>query len=88
MGLNAANSKDFSSQKHNVLSSSENGFLTDFDLPKSEREAFANYLAGAFGYYKKPYPHRNIELNFIEAFERIVIASDLLKKIDPENDAF
>lgn len=57
-------------------------------MPKSEREAFANYLAGAFGYYKKSYPHRNIELNFIEAFERIVIASDLLKKIDPENDAF
>jgi uncharacterized protein (TIGR02391 family) len=65
----------------------ENGLLTDFDLPKSEREAFSNYLAGAFGYYKNPCSHRDIELNFIEAFERIVVASDLLKKIDPEDGA-
>ncbi|MCK0114925.1 TIGR02391 family protein [Gelidibacter sp. F63206] len=62
----------------------DNGPLTDFDLPKSEREAFAHYIAGAFGYYKNPCSHRDVELDFVEAFERIVVASDLLKKVEPE----
>lgn len=60
----------------------ENGKLTDYNLPKSEREAFANYIAGAFGYYKNPCSHRDVELNFISAFDRIIVASDLLKTID------
>jgi len=57
----------------------ENGPLTDYDLPKAEREAFSNYIAGAFGYYKNPCSHRDVEMDFISAFERIVVASDLLK---------
>jgi len=60
----------------------ENGALTDYDLPKAEREAFANYIAGAFGYYKNPCSHRDVELDFVSAFDRIVVASDLLKVID------
>ena len=60
----------------------ETGKLTDFDLPISEREAFANYIAGAFGFYKNPCSHRDIELDFVSAFDRIVVASDLLKIID------
>lgn len=60
----------------------ENGKLTNYKLPKSEREAFANYIAGAFGYYKNPCSHRDVELDFISAFDRIVVASDLLKIID------
>lgn len=62
----------------------DNGPLTDFSLPKSEREAFAHYISGAFGFYKNPCSHRDIELTFVEAFERIVVASDLLKKIEIE----
>lgn len=62
----------------------ENGQLTDYKIPKAEREAFTHYMAGAFGYYKNPCSHREVELTFVEAFERIVVASDLLKKIDPE----
>jgi uncharacterized protein (TIGR02391 family) len=58
------------------------GKLTNYKLPKSEREAFANYIAGAFGYYKNPCSHREIELDFISTFDRIVVASDLLKTID------
>ncbi|TDK48241.1 TIGR02391 family protein [Algoriphagus formosus] len=58
------------------------GTLTDYNLPKSEREAFAHYIAGAFGFYKNPCSHRDVEINFISAFERIVVASDLLKLID------
>ena len=59
----------------------ENGPLTDYDLPKAEREAFCNYIAGAFGYYKNPCSHRDVEMDFISAFDRIVVASDLLKVI-------
>ena len=43
----------------------ENGPLTDYDLPKAEREAFCNYIAGAFGYYKNPCSHRDVEMDFI-----------------------
>lgn len=60
----------------------DNGALTDFDLPKSEREAFSNYIAGAFGYYKNACSHRDVEMDFIQAFDRIVVASDLIKAID------
>lgn len=60
----------------------DNGPLTDNKLPKAEREAFTNYIAGAFGYYKNPCSHRDIEMDFISAFDRIVVASDLLKIID------
>lgn len=60
----------------------ESGPLTDHDLPKAEREAFCNYIAGAFGYYKNPCSHRDIELDFISAFDRVVVASDLLKAIE------
>lgn len=60
----------------------DNGELTDYQLPKVEREAFANYIAGAFGYYKNPCSHRDVELDFVSTFERIVVASDLLKTID------
>ncbi|WP_395042881.1 TIGR02391 family protein [Flavobacterium sp.] len=61
---------------------SENGCLTDMNLPVSEREAFSNYISGAFGYYKNPCSHRDVELDFISTFDRIVVASDLLKIID------
>ena len=60
----------------------ENGPLTDYALPKAEREAFCNYVAGAFGYYKNPCSHRDVEMDFISAFDRIVVASDLLKIIE------
>ncbi len=60
----------------------ESGPLTDYALPKAEREAFCNYIAGSFGYYKNPCSHRDVEMDFISAFERIVVASDLLKVIE------
>ncbi len=60
----------------------ENGPLTDLKLPRAEREAFCNYIAGALGYYKNPCSHRDVKMDFISAFDRIVVASDLLKTID------
>ncbi len=60
----------------------DSGDLTDYELPKAEREAFANYIAGAFGYYKNPCSHRDVKLDFVSTFDKIVVASDLLKIID------
>lgn len=60
----------------------ENGPLTDYELPKAERESFCNYIAGAFGYYKNPCSHRDVEMTFLSAFERIIVASDLLKAVE------
>lgn len=60
----------------------EKGPLANMNLPVSEREAFCNYIAGAFGFYKNPCSHRNVEMDYITAFDRIVVASDLLKTID------
>jgi len=60
----------------------DNGKLTDYYLPKAEREAFSNYIAGAFGFYKNPCSHSDSELNSTSVFDKIVVASDLLKIID------
>jgi len=60
----------------------DSGPLTDMSLPKGEREAFSHYIAGAFGYYKNACSHRDVEMDFISAFERIVVASDLLKIVE------
>ncbi len=64
----------------------ENGPLTDMSLPKAEREALCHYLAGAFGYYKNPCSHRDVDMDFLSAFEQIVVASDLLKIVERAGD--
>ncbi|MBI4644731.1 MAG: TIGR02391 family protein [Deltaproteobacteria bacterium] len=58
------------------------GILSNMALPVAEREAMANYIAGAYGLYKNPCSHRAVEMEFLEAFERIVIASNILKMIE------
>lgn len=60
----------------------DKGPLTNYTLPKAEREAFSNYFAGAFGFYRNPCSHRDVDLDPISAFERIVVASTLLKVVE------
>ena len=60
----------------------DTGPLADISIPKAEREAFSNYIAGAFAYYRNSCSHREVELNFVSAFERLVVASDLLKAVE------
>ena len=60
----------------------DEGVLTNYKLPKSERFAFLNYITGAFSYYRNSSTHRDIELDFVSAFDRIAVASDLLKAIE------
>ena len=64
----------------------ENGPLTNRSLPRAEREALCHYIAGAFGYYKNPCSHRDVEMDYPSAFERIVVASDLLKIVEKAGD--
>ena len=60
----------------------QKGKLTNFDLPVGEREALSNYIAGAYGLYKNPCSHRDVKMSFYEAFEKIVVASNILKIIE------
>jgi len=60
----------------------DTGPLTNLALPKSEREAFSNYISGAFAYYRNSCSHRDVEMDSISAFERLVVASDLLKAVE------
>lgn len=60
----------------------DEGVLTNYKLPKSERFAFLNYITGAFSFYRNSSTHRDIELDFVSAFDRIAVASDLLKAIE------
>lgn len=60
----------------------DDGVLTNHELPKSEKFAFLNYITGAFSFYRNSSSHRDIDLDFISAFDRIVVASDLLKAIE------
>ena len=62
------------------------GPLADHNIPIAEREALAHYIVGAYGYYKNPCLHRNVELDFLEAFERIVIASNILKIVESSSN--
>lgn len=64
----------------------ETGKHTNYNLPTSERESFVNYISGSFGFYKNPSSHRDIELDYISTFERLVVASSLLKIIVKSND--
>ena len=59
----------------------DDGILTNFKLPKSERFAFFNYITGAFSFYRNSSSHRDVELDFVSAFDRIAVASDLIKAI-------
>lgn len=60
----------------------ESGPLSHMSLPKAEREALSHYVAGAFAYYRNPCSHRDVGLEFLSAFERIVVASELLKIVE------
>ncbi|MBE3112512.1 MAG: TIGR02391 family protein, partial [Acidobacteria bacterium] len=64
----------------------ESGPLSDMSLPKAERESLSHYLAGAFAYYRNPCSHRDVGLDFLSTFERIVVASDLLKIVERAGD--
>jgi uncharacterized protein (TIGR02391 family) len=59
-----------------------NGPLTDQTLPLAEREALAHLFASGIGLYKNPCSHRHVEMDYHEAFEKLNLASHLMKQVD------
>lgn len=60
----------------------EDGPLRDDSLPRAEKEALSHLFAGAIGCYKNPHSHRDVVLEFNEAFEMLLLASHLLQVLD------
>lgn len=60
----------------------DNGVLSNMELPVAERQAQSNYIAGAYALFKNPVSHRDVEMDFFETFEKIVIASQILKIVE------
>jgi uncharacterized protein (TIGR02391 family) len=60
----------------------DNGSLSDMNLPIAERQALSNYIAGAYALFKNPVSHREVKMEFFEAFEKIVVASQILKIVE------
>lgn len=63
----------------------DNGALTNMELPIAERQAMSNYIAGAYALFKNPVSHREVKMEFFEAFEKIVVASQILKIVEESN---
>jgi uncharacterized protein (TIGR02391 family) len=58
------------------------GSLSDKRMPTAEREAMAHLFAGSIGLYKNPCSHRDVDLDFADTFEMVLLASHLLKIVD------
>jgi uncharacterized protein (TIGR02391 family) len=60
----------------------QTGPLTDYSVPVAEREALAHFIAGAYALYKNPCSHKEVKMDFYDAFERIVVASKIMKIVE------
>ena len=60
----------------------EKGPLTDSSVPKVERQAISDLFCGTIGLYKNPHSHRDVELEFNETFEMLLLATHLLNIVD------
>lgn len=57
----------------------EKGNVTDPGQQKAEKQAISDLFAGAIGYYRNPFAHRNVNVTAEEAAEMIIFASHLLR---------
>ena len=80
--LSSLNSEDIGVKLVRKAFDSNNGPLTDFLLPVSEREAIAHLFSGAIGKYKNPQSHRDVNTNFKECFISLLLASNLHTILD------
>ena len=60
----------------------EKGNLIDPGQQKAEKQAISDLFAGAIGYYRNAFAHRNINVTAEEAAEIIIFASHLLRIVE------
>ena len=60
----------------------EKGNLTDPGQQKAEKQAISDLSAGAIGYYRNAFAHRNVNVTAEEAAEIIIFASHLLRIVE------
>jgi uncharacterized protein (TIGR02391 family) len=61
----------------------ETGPLADRTADGGEREALSDLFAGAFGYFKNPHSHRQVDITDPnEAVEAVMLANHLLRIVD------
>jgi uncharacterized protein (TIGR02391 family) len=60
----------------------QNGNLTNFDLPDSERQSQSDLYAGVIGFIKNPKSHHNLEVKNKKATELLYFANYLLRILD------
>lgn len=60
----------------------EKGPLTDSSVPIAERQSMSDLFCGTLGLYKNPHSHRDVDIEFNEAFEMLLLATHLLNIID------
>ncbi len=65
----------------------DRGKFTDLTLPKAERIALSNLFSGAYGLYRNPHGHRNVDIDQTEAVEMIILASHLFKIVEIRHGA-
>jgi uncharacterized protein (TIGR02391 family) len=64
----------------------KDGPLRSLEAEPAEAEAFASFAAGAYGAFRNPQGHRDLELSAEEAAELMVVASHLMRAIDRNSD--
>ena len=60
----------------------EKGNLTGLNQQKAEKQAISDLFAGAIGYYRNAFAHRNVNVTAEEAAEIIIFASHLLRIVE------
>ena len=66
----------------------ERGPLTDKEAEASERQSLSDLFAGAFGVFRNPHAHRDVQLTDPrEAVEIIMLANHLLRIVDSRKAA-
>lgn len=63
------------------------GLLVDANAVESEQLALANLMAGAFGIFRNPAGHQNMEVNARESAELLIFASHLMGIVDKRVDS-
>lgn len=77
-----AATSDFGSRLMSKAFEKDTGKLTDMSIDGNEREAMSKFAQGAMGAFRNSHVHRNTGIERQEAFDRVLLASHLLRIVD------